>query len=152
MEHSGDNKTVLFALVAITESKLRRAWKTAAASGPSKLIDSSMSSFPRIKCVGLARMIEGSIYEVQWKEMCVCVSRVQKNFICSGSPAVEIKAKERFVLEWIMVIACVNVCNCRFSTHRGQILAFRRLCWFTGLFTISGILLLPLKHWFLHIF
>lgn len=72
MEHSGDNKTVLFALVAITESKLHRVWKTTAASGPSKLIDSSMSSFPRIKCVGSVRMIEGSIYEVQWKEMCVC--------------------------------------------------------------------------------
>lgn len=59
----------------------------------------------------------------------MCVSRVQKNFICSGSTSsVEIKAKERFVLEWIMVIACVNVWNCRFSTGRGQIPALRRLC------------------------
>lgn len=47
MEHSSDNKTFLFALTAITESKLHLTWKTTAASGLSNLIDSTMSSFPR---------------------------------------------------------------------------------------------------------
>lgn len=43
MEHSSDNKTFLFALTAIKDSKL----PSSVASGPSKLIDSTMSSFPR---------------------------------------------------------------------------------------------------------
>lgn len=119
MEHSGDNKTALFALVAITESKLRVAWKTTAASGPSKLIDSSMSSFPRIKCVVLARMMESSICEVQWKEMCATglekKKKKKREDICTEAQRWGDKSKGE-VCAWMDygygMCECVCVCVC----------------------------------------